>query len=176
MHRFILHNPSAGFVARLHATWQHSIPAPYSLAVAYDHPIPYLIHHWVPLYLPAMLFRMHLLPFLAILSIVSMEELLTYSGYSVLPSAILVKGMARRTDTHFLAKGDGNFSALGALDWCCGTSIGADVVDDLAAEWDKHNMDAKITNGANTAGDLMQNWGGKAKTAGRKRTARKGSN
>jgi hypothetical protein len=123
-----------------------------------------------------MLFRMHLLPFLAILSIVSMEELLTYSGYSVLPSAILVKGMARRTDTHFLAKGDGNFSALGALDWCCGTSIGADVVDDLAAEWDKHNMDAKITNGANTAGDLMQNWGGKAKTAGRKRTARKGSN
>src|SRR4051794_7626032 len=108
IHRFVLHNPSIP-ISKLHIKWQHSIAAPFAIVAAYDHPLAYLLHHWVPLYAPAMLFRMHLLPFLAVLMIVSAEELLIYSGYSVLPSMIMVKGMARRVDNHFLSSGKGNF-------------------------------------------------------------------
>ena len=107
--------------------------------------------------------------------IVSLEELITYSGYSILPSTILIKGMARRTDNHFIVKGQGNFAAFGGLDWCCGTSVGGDVVDDLKAEWDKHNMDDKVSQGANNAGDLMESVGLKVKNAGKNKRGRKGS-
>jgi sterol desaturase/sphingolipid hydroxylase (fatty acid hydroxylase superfamily) len=172
IHRFVLHESSSP-VAKLHSQWQHSLPAPFALVAAYDHPIPYFLHHWIPLYLPAIIFRTHLLVFLAISSIVSLEELMTYSGYSVLPSAILVKGMARRNDTHFMTEGEGNYASFGILDWSCGTAIGADVVDDLKLEWKKHDMDQKAQQGADAGGNLIEGVGNKIKNAtnGRKRSA-----
>jgi hypothetical protein len=101
-----------------------------------------------------------LLPFLFILAVSSAEELLTYSGYAVLPSTILVRGMARRVDGHFLAKGKGNFTAFGAVDWVSGTSVGGDlVIEDLKKEWDKHNVSNKLVDGANNAGDVMETLG-----------------
>jgi hypothetical protein len=136
------------------------VPAPFALVAAYDHPVCYLLHHWVPLYLPAFVFRTHLLPFLFILALTSIEELLTYSGYIVLPSTILIRGMARRTDAHFLAKGKGNYTAFGAVDWVAGTSVGGpEVIDDLKKEWDKHGMGEKVNEGLDDAGDIMESVG-----------------
>jgi len=107
--------------------------------------------------------------------IVSLEELLIYSGYSVLPSLILVKGMARRVDNHFLSSGKGNFGAFGAVDWISGTSVGGNVVEDLQKEWDNHNMTDKVQGGANDAGNLMENLGVQMKNGTKKRSGRKGS-
>jgi len=159
IHRFVLHNSNT-VVGQLHIKWQHSIAAPFSLVAAFDHPVPYFLMHWVPLYLPAFIFQTHLLPFLAILTVASIEDLLTYSGYSVLPSAILVKGMARRVDLHFLTRGKGNFAAFGAVDWILGTSVGRPVVEDLQMEWDKHDMDNKVQQGADNAGGAIDVIGG----------------
>jgi hypothetical protein len=176
IHRFVLHNPKF-YIGREHVRWQHSVPIPFSLVAAYDHPAAYLLHHWVPLYLPALLFKTHLLPFLVVLMVTSAEELMTYSGYSMLPSAVMVKGMARRIDLHFLTKGKGNFAAFGAVDWICGTSVGKPVVEDLQKEWVKHNMDDKVQKGADNAGDLMESIGNgvkgltKKKSGGRKASA-----
>lgn len=100
---------------------------------------------------------------------------MVYSGYSVLPSAILVKGMARRIDGHFLASGKGNYAAFGLVDWFAGTSVGNDVVDDLKAEWDKHDMDSKVQDGANNASDMIDSIGGKMRNASNRRSGRKGS-
>jgi len=123
----------------------------------------------VPLYVPAILFRTHFLPFLVVLAIASGEELLTYSGYTVLPSHIMVRGMARRVDNHFIVKGRGNYAAFGAVDWIAGTSVGGDLVDDLKAEWDKRDGDQKLAEGADQAGDILQNLGMKAKNGAKKR-------
>jgi hypothetical protein len=174
IHRFVLHNSSL-IISKLHVQWQHSIPAPYAVVAAYDHPVAYLLHHWVPLYVPAMVFRTHLLPFLALLMIVSVEELLVYSGYTVLPSMIMVRGMARRVDNHFLSRGEGNYGSFGAADWISGTSVGGNVVEDLQEEWDKHNMTDKVQANANDAGDLMESLGLQMKNGTKKRTRRKGS-
>jgi hypothetical protein len=173
IHRFILHNPRL-IVARWHREWQHSVPVPFSLVAAYDHPVAYLLHHWVPLYLPAFLFRTHLLPFLMILMVSSFEELMVYSGYSVLPSTILVKGMARRIDLHFLSSGKGNFAAFGAVDWICGTSMGKPIVEDLQKEWDKHNMDDKVQDGAEKGTAMLQGVGNSIKGMATKRSGRRG--
>jgi hypothetical protein len=166
IHRFILHNPRFRTISNWHSRWQHSVAAPFSLIAAYDHPVCYLLHHWVPLYLPAFIFRTHLLPFLFILAMSSSEELFTYSGYNILPSTILLRGMARRVDAHFLAKGKGNYAAFGVVDWISGTSVGGDpVIDDLKAEWDKHGVNDKLVDGADTAGNLLQQFGVNVKTA-----------
>jgi hypothetical protein len=107
--------------------------------------------------------------------IVSVEDLLVYSGYSVLPSVIMVKGMARRVDNHFLTRGEGNYGAFGAADWISGTSVGGNVVEDLQQEWDKHNMTDKVQQNANDAGDLMESFGLNMKNGTKKRAGRKGS-
>ena len=63
--------------------WQHSIPAPFAIVAAYDHPLAYLLHHWVPLYLPAMLFQTHLLPFLALAVIMVALPIKTYAFFTM---------------------------------------------------------------------------------------------
>lgn len=107
--------------------------------------------------------------------IVSLEELLIYSGYSILPSMILVKGMARRVDNHFLSCGKGNFGAFGAVDLISGTSVGGNVVEDLQKGWDSHNMTDKVQDGAKDAGNLMENLGIQMKNGTKKRSGKKGS-
>jgi hypothetical protein len=98
----------------------------------------------------------------------SSEELFTYSGYNILPSTILVRGMARRVDGHFLAKGKGNYTAFGAVDWISGTSVGGDpVIEDLKAEWDKHGMSDRLADGADNAGNLLEQFGVGVKSVSR---------
>lgn len=61
------------------------------------------------------------------------------SGYAAIPG-IMLGGIARRQDLHSQSQGDGNFAPWGLMDWIHGTSIGADVVDDMKDEAEKHNM------------------------------------
>ncbi|KAF2433350.1 SulP family sulfate permease, partial [Tothia fuscella] len=159
IHRHVLHNPRFRYLSKAHATWQHSIPSPFSLIASYDHPICYLLHHWVPLYTPAFALHVHILPFLLALSVSCIEELITYSGYSIMPSGIILPGMARRTDNHFLCRGDGNYAAFGALDWVNGTSVGGDVADDMKAEWEKHGGQRSLGEAGNKAGGFIDGIG-----------------
>ena len=166
----MLHSPRSP-LTKLHLAWQHSIPSPFSLTATYDHPLCYLIHHWLPIYLPAFALRVHILPFLFALSITSLETLITYSGYSILPSGILLPGMAKRIDNHFLVQGEGNFAAFGLLDWVGGTSVGGDVVDDMKTEWEKRGGEQKLIDAGDKAGNLMDGVGEKlrGKAAARKK-------
>lgn len=100
----------------------------------YDHPIAYVVHVFLPAYLPAMLFRFHLLTYHLYLAIVSLEETFAYSGYNVLPSGLILGGIARRQERHLMKNGAGNFGCFGALDFALGTSLGQDVVEDVTQE------------------------------------------
>ncbi|KAK4543698.1 hypothetical protein LTR36_005343 [Oleoguttula mirabilis] len=144
-HRYLLHTyrtPLKGF----HRRWQHSVRLPFSLVAAYDHPLNYLLSEWLPVFFPAYLFRFHALTWHVLLAVVSLEELFVYSGYAVLPSSIVLAGMARRTDAHFKSSADGrkvgNFGHLGLLDFVCGTTCKeeVDVMDDLQSEAGKHQL------------------------------------
>lgn len=79
--------------------------------------------------------------------------------------------MARRIDNHFLVQGQGNFAAFGGLDWCHGTSVGRDVVDDMKAEWEKHDGNGKLLEASDRAGNFIDGVGDKVrgKAAARKR-------
>lgn len=150
VHRDLLHGSAGGAIARLHREWHHSITAPYSFTAAYDHPLPYLLHRFVPLYLPAVAFRFHLTTYLIMIALTSLEELFTYSGYSVLPSTIMLKGMARRVDAHMMSRGEGNYGPLGVLDWVNGTTLGGrNVTDDLGDEVEKHHVEDRANGMAN---------------------------
>jgi hypothetical protein len=153
--------------------WQHTLPVPFTLAATYDHPICYLLHHWVPLYLPAIALRVHILSFLFALSIATLADTVSYSGYStaLLPSGIILPGMARRVEGHFLSKGGGNFSSFGLVDWVSGTSVGADVIDDMKAEWNKRDGSQKLVEAGDNAGNFIEDVGEKIRG---KAGARKG--
>ena len=40
----------------------------------YDHPVCHLVHRWLPLYLPAVALRMHILTYLLLVAFFSLEE------------------------------------------------------------------------------------------------------
>jgi len=147
----------------MHQRWHHSIRAPYSFVANYDHPIAWILGHWIPTHLPAILFRFHVLTFYLMLAIISLEEWTTYSGYSVLPSTIILNGMARRQDAHMLSEGKGNFAPWGVLDWIHGTTVGADVVDDVKNEMEKHDMQEKAGDAMDMAGSKLNSMGAKMK-------------
>ncbi|OMP84515.1 hypothetical protein BK809_0001618 [Diplodia seriata] len=158
IHRHVLHAPGSR-IARWHRNWQLSIRAPYSFVANYDHPIAWLLHRWLPVYLPAVIFRFHILTFQLLLALVSVEELLVYSGYSVLPSTIVLSGMARRADAHLLTGGQGNYAPWGLLDWVHGTTIGGDVVEDMRDELEKHHVPEKTSRALDDANDAVDNLG-----------------
>ena len=139
LHRFALHADRAP-LRDAHEAYYHSLHVPYSLAAAYDHPLAYLVRVVLPTYLPAALFRFHLLTFHAFLALVSVEELFVYSGYSVVPSGFILGGMARRQERHLLGGGCGNYSAYGLVDLLVGTSVGTDVLEDVADEAEKKEV------------------------------------
>lgn len=126
IHRHL--HQSCTLPACLHKSYAHSITAPYSFTALYDHPLPYILTTFLPIYLPSILFRTHILTHLLILSLTSLESAFTYTGYTNLP--IMVNGMARRRDAHTKTGGKGNFAPWGVMDWICGTSFGGDVVGD----------------------------------------------
>ena len=111
----------------------------------YDHPLAYLTRGFFPTYLPALLFRFHLLTYVLYLSLVSLEETFAYSGYSTLPTNFVLGGIARRTDNHVLCGGEGNYGPLGITDWICGTSVGGDMTEDAVAESERRDAVGKVT-------------------------------
>ncbi|OCK77541.1 hypothetical protein K432DRAFT_303978 [Lepidopterella palustris CBS 459.81] len=165
IHSTILHSHMNNYLAHWHQTWHHSVRAPYSFAANHDHPICYLIHRFLPLYIPAIIFRFHIMTYLILLSLFSLEEVFTYSGYSVLPSTIMLRGMARRTDVHMMSQGKGNYDPAGVLDWVHGTTLGNDVLDDVRDEMEKHNVQDKAGNALDSVGTkwMCKTGNGKAK-------------
>ena len=142
LHRFALHGSRAP-LRGVHEAWYHSLHVPFPLAAAYDHPAAYLVRVVLPTWLPAALFRFHLLTFHAFLALVSLEELFVYSGYNILPSGFILGGMARRQERHLLGGGVGNFSAYGLVDLLVGTSVGSDVLEDMEDEAERKEVGKK---------------------------------
>lgn len=66
----------------------------------------------------------------------------------------MLRGMARRCDAHMMSEGEGNFGPLGVLDWMHGTTLGNDVVDDLKAEMEKHDVQERTGKAVDEAGDV----------------------
>ncbi|CZS90659.1 related to C-4 methyl sterol oxidase [Rhynchosporium graminicola] len=139
IHRFVLHPSSSNPISKLHRSYFHSNAAPYSLTAHYDHPLPYILMRFLPTYLPSIIFRTHLLTYLLLLSIITLEETFSLSGYTTIPG-IMVGGIARRQDLHSESHGKGNFAPWGLLDWVHGTSIGGDFMEDIGDEAQKHNI------------------------------------
>ena len=126
IHRSILHPSSQrrsypSCLSSRHASWHHSLPTAYPLTAHYDHPAPYLALRFLPTFLPAALFRFHLLTYLVYLTIISLEETFAYSGYKTLPTSFLVGEVARRVEAHLEGGGKSDFGPWGVLDWAFGT-------------------------------------------------------
>jgi hypothetical protein len=173
IHTNLLHSLSGGRLADWHANWHHSVQVPYSFVANYDHPVCHALHRWLPLYLPAIALRMHILTYLLLVAFFSLEETFVYSGYNVLPSTIMIRGMARRTDAHMLSEGDGNYGSVGILDWCHGTTLGKDVMEDLKAEMEKHDVEEKTGRAIDGAGDAASGLADKIKSKARKGRAKR---
>lgn len=143
LHRYTLHAPNSP-ITKYHIAWQHSVAIPFSFVAHYDYPLAYLLHVFLPTYLPAVFLRMHLLTYHLYLIIVSLEELFAYSGYNLLPTAFILGGIARRQERHLLSDGKGNFGCLGLVDLIMGTSIGADLMEDVVDEADEKKVGKKL--------------------------------
>jgi hypothetical protein len=160
IHRHLLHNPSSPSplprrLTALHASYAHSHPGPHALLHNVDHPLPFLLHRFAPLYLPAATLSVlplpfavagggiHLLTYLLFVALATVESTLAMSGYTVVPG-ILMGGVTRRTAAHYACRGRGNYGCWGVMDWACGTSVGgSDVVGDVKREADKHRLGEK---------------------------------
>lgn len=129
----MLHDSSSA-LQDLHLRWQHSVSPPYSFVANYDHPISYLVHVFLPAYIPALYFRFHLITYYVYLAIVSVEETFAYSGYNVLPSALILGGIARRQEQHLSGDGRGNYGCFGLADLVVGTSLDDDLFADIQEE------------------------------------------
>lgn len=154
IHRNILH--SRGTLASLHNKYGHCHRgAPYSLMLYADHPLPLMLHRLLPIYIPSLLIRPHLLTYFLFTVFTTVEEMLSMSGYSIVPGFIM-GGVARRTATHYASGGEGNFGAWGILDWLNGTSVGKDVIADIQDEAEKHHLKERSQRKAIDTGGSIQ--------------------
>lgn len=154
IHRNLLH--SRGPLTNLHLRYGHCHHgAPYSLMLYADHPLPLMLHRLLPVYLPSLLIRPHLLTYFLFTVLTTIEEMLSMSGYSVVPG-IIMGGVARRTATHYASGGRGNYGAWGLLDWVNGTSVGKDVIRDIQDEAEKHQLKERSQRAVSDAGGLVQ--------------------
>ncbi|KAK0643719.1 hypothetical protein B0T16DRAFT_188234 [Cercophora newfieldiana] len=160
IHRYILHAPSRNNrrLPGQHASCAHRRrAAPFSLLLMADHPLPFLLHRFVPLYLPALLMQrhLHLLTYFLFFGLCTIEETLTMSGYTIVPG-IIMGGITRRNAFHY-ARPTGNFGCWGVLDWVHGTSLGGDVMKDVKEEAEKHHLKEKGEDAADGAAGMLQN-------------------
>ncbi|KAL8839417.1 MAG: hypothetical protein Q9170_001757 [Blastenia crenularia] len=151
LHRYALHHPDSP-LTDYHMNWQHTISAPYSFVANYDHPLAYIVHVFLPTYLPALLFRFHLLTYHMYLAIVSLEETFAYSGYNILPSGLILGGIARRQERHLMGEGKGNYGCFGIVDFVAGTTLGEDVVDDIREEAENTHVQERVKGRAKKVG------------------------
>ncbi|KAJ0115457.1 sterol desaturase family [Diaporthe amygdali] len=168
---------SRGWVAKQHSRFAHSrSAAPYSLSLAADHPVPFLLHRFAPVYLPALAVRPHLLVYFLFVGLITLEETLTMSGYTVVPG-IIMGGIAKRNATHYGAghrgASSGNYGAWGVLDWGCGTGMGGrDIEDDVRSEAEKHQVRERGERKASDAAALVQNGIDNIRKGGKKKGKR----
>ncbi|KAI0159787.1 sterol desaturase family [Xylariaceae sp. FL1272] len=155
IHRYILH--SRGTIGKLHMRYAHSRKgaAPYSLMLYADHPIPLMLYRLLPVYLPSLVIRPHLLTYFLFTLLTTIEEMLSMSGYSAVPG-IIMGGIARRTASHYASGGRGNYGAWGLLDWINGTSVGKDLIEDFQDEADKHEVKQRGQKAVSDTGNLVQ--------------------
>ncbi len=100
------------------------------------------------MFLPALALRPHLLTYLVFVAVVTAEETLATSGYTVVPG-ILMGGIARRTSAYYASGGQGNFGPWGLLDWIHGTGLGGgSLVADFKDEADKHALGSRGDKGS----------------------------
>ncbi|KAH0440517.1 sterol desaturase family protein [Colletotrichum camelliae] len=160
IHTRILHSRGHRFtstrIGKLHTSYAHSRAAPpFSLMAYADHPIPFLLHRIVPIFVPALALRPHLLTYFLFVGFCTAEETLAMSGYSIVPG-IIMGGITRRTAIHYAGKGEGNYGAWGVMDWAHGTSSGQDVIDDMKAEAEKHRLKERGEKAANHGTNFLQ--------------------
>ncbi|TDZ39193.1 hypothetical protein C8035_v006280 [Colletotrichum spinosum] len=160
IHTRILHSRGRRFtstrIGKLHASYAHARTAPpFSLMLFADHPIPFLLHRVVPVLVPAVALRPHLLTYFLFVGFCTAEETLAMSGYSVVPG-IVMGGITRRTAIHYAGRGSGNYAAWGVMDWAHGTSCGQDVIDDMRAEAEKHRVKERSQQAANNGANFLQ--------------------
>ncbi|KAG5982815.1 hypothetical protein E4U55_001309 [Claviceps digitariae] len=157
LHRRLLHGKSG--LARRHAAYAHATAgAPYSLQVFTDHPFALFFHRFLPLFLPAVVIRTHMLTYFFVTIITTIEETLGMSGYTFIPGVVL-SGITARTAVHYAARGSSNYAPVGIMDWVHGTSKGRHVLNDLKKGADKHDAQKtsaeKVKAGSASLGDCM---------------------
>ena len=162
LHRYVLHSEGSA-LTELHDSWQHSMQTPFSLVAHYDHPSSYILHVFLPMYLPAIIFRFHLITYHIYLILVSLEECFAYSGYNILPSAFILGGIARRQEKHLMNDGEGNFGCFGLADALMGTSLGADLVEDVIDEADQKPVGKQTLGKAKATGKEVGKGGRKGR-------------
>ncbi|KAG5996261.1 hypothetical protein E4U52_006978 [Claviceps spartinae] len=143
LHRQVLHGKSG--LARKHAAYAHATSgAPYSLQVYTDHPIAIFFHRFLPVFLPSVIIRTHMLTYFFVIILTTIEETLAMSGYTFIPGVIM-SGITARTAIHYAGRGSSNYGAVGVMDWAHGTSKGRDVLRDAKKEADKRNVHERST-------------------------------
>lgn len=173
IHRFVLHDPSShSTLSRLHKKFAHDGPE-WPMQLYDDHPIPMLVHQLVPMLLPCLVLRPHMLTYILLTALCTIEGTLVTSGYSIVPG-IMLGGISRRTASHYSSGGSANFGAWGVLDWAHGTSRGGDVVSDAKDEADKHHLKersaSKVDDGTT---NIMQGLDTLRENAGVRRSSRR---
>ncbi|KAK3939005.1 hypothetical protein QBC46DRAFT_388871 [Diplogelasinospora grovesii] len=180
IHRYLLHPPTTqarkqtGGISTLHKNYAHNLRGPpFSLQLMCDHPLPFLLHRFLPLYIPALALRkdLHVLTYFAFVGLATIEETLSMSGYTVIPG-IIMGGITRRNALHY-CRPVGNFGCWGFLDWVHGTSLGNDVVKDIKDEARKHRLKERSAKKADDAGGMLQNGVEGLRRSARSRTGRK---
>ncbi|KAG5999419.1 hypothetical protein E4U54_001856 [Claviceps lovelessii] len=136
LHRRVLHGKSG--LARRHLAYAHATcGAPYSLQVFTDHPLALFFHRFLPVFLPSVLIRTHMLTYFFLTIITTIEETLGMSGYTFIPGVVL-SGITARTAIHYGGGGSSNYGAVGIMDWVQGTSKGRDVFENVEKESGTH--------------------------------------
>jgi len=118
-HRHIHNTPHSP----LYTHHTHATPSTSSLNLTSTSPLDYLLLQFLPVYLPAIMLRFHLLTYLAFVAITSFVDALTYSQYDSLPAMFFVGRIAKRVQGHYALGGAGGFGWLGFLDWWHGTEV-----------------------------------------------------
>jgi len=97
----------------IHKT-HHRFTAPVGLAAQYAHPLEHILANSLPIAIPPLLLRAHVLTLWAFLAVTLLETVTVHSGYDFLG------GAARKHDLHHEVFSV-NFGVIGLMDWIHGT-------------------------------------------------------